>query len=352
MCHSPLHHFLAALPKCEHHMHLEGSLSPSLLFRLAAQNSITLPSSTVDASFSCPESLLDRYTRFTSLDDFLHYYLIGMSVLLKADDFEALAWEYFLRAKADGVLHAEVFFDPQAHTGRNVAYRTVLEGFITACRRAEHELGISTMLILCFLRHLPVKSAEETFEAAKEDLKNGSLAGIGLDSSEKDFPPELFRTVYASAKEAGIRRTAHAGEEGPASYVRGAISSLDIQRIDHGIRLAEDVALMADVARKKMLVTMCPLSNVRLRCVKSVDELPIRKFLDAGVRFSINSDDPAYFGGYILDNYCSVQEAFGLTIQEWNAVARAGIEGSWCGKDRKDELLQRLESVIKRYNST
>lgn len=351
MCHSPLHPFLAAVPKCEHHMHLEGSLSPSLLFRLAAQNSIALPSPTVDASFSSPESLLDRYSRFTSLDDFLHYYFVGMSVLRKAEDFEALAWEYFVRAKADGVLHAEVFFDPQAHTGRGVAYETVREGFKAACRRAEQELGISTLLILCFLRHLPVKSAEETFETAKEDLKNGVLAGIGLDSSEKDFPPELFRTVYASAKEAGIRRTAHAGEEGPASYVRGAISSLNIQRIDHGIRLAEDEALMAEVAKKKMLVTLCPLSNVRLRCVKSVEDLPIRKFLDAGLSFSINSDDPAYFGGYVLDNFCSVQEAFTLTVPEWVRISKAGIEGSWCAEERKVELLERLDRVVKQYNS-
>lgn len=332
-------------------MHLEGSLSPSLLFRLAAQNSVTLPSPSVDASFSSPDTLLDRYTRFISLDDFLHYYFIGMSVLQKAEDFEALAWEYFLRAKADGVLHTELFFDPQAHTGRGVAYRTVVEGFTTACRKAERELGISTMLILCFLRHLPVESAEETFEAAREDLKWGVLAGIGLDSSERDYPPELFRTVYASAKEAGIRRTAHAGEEGPASYVRAAISFLDVQRIDHGIRLADDHALMAEVARKKMLVAMCPLSNVRLRCVNSVDELPIRKFLDAGVTFSINSDDPAYFGGYILDNYCAVQEAFGLTMQEWNGIVRGAIGGSWCDEERKDRLLEELENVMKVYDS-
>lgn len=332
-------------------MHLEGSLSPSLLFRLAAQNAIALPSPTVDASFSSPDSLLDRYSRFTSLDDFLHYYFVGMSVLHKAEDFEALAWEYFVRAKADGVLHAEVFFDPQAHTGRGVPYETVLEGFKAACRRAERELGISTLLILCFLRHLPVKSAEETFDTAKEDLKNGVLAGIGLDSSENDFPPELFRTVYASAKEAGIRRTAHAGEEGPASYVRGAISSLNIQRIDHGIRLAEDEALMAEVAKKRMLVTLCPLSNVRLRCVKSVEDLPVRKFLDAGLSFSINSDDPAYFGGYVLDNFCSVQEAFSLTVPEWVRISEAGIEGSWCGEERKVELMERLHRVVKLYNS-
>ena len=349
MCHSPLHPFLAAVPKCEHHMHLEGSLSPSLLFRLAVQNSIALPSPAVDASFSSPESLLDRYTRFTSLDDFLHYYFIGMSVLLRADDFEALAWEYFLRAKADGVLHAEVFFDAQAHTGRGIAYKTVLEGFRAACRRAERELGLSTLLILCFLRHLPVTSAGETFETAREDLKKGVLAGIGLDSSETDFPPDLFRTVYASAKEASFKRTAHAGEEGPASYVRDAISLLDIQRIDHGFRLAEDEALMADVARKQMLVTLCPLSNVRLRCVKNVEQLPIRTFLDAGVSFSINSDDPGYFGGYILDNYCVVQEAFGLTVEEWVRIALAGIDGSWCGEKRKAELVEGLERVVKQY---
>lgn len=346
MCRSVTRSFLAALPKCEHHMHLEGSLAPSLLFTLADQNDIVLPSPTEDPSYASPTALLDRYTRFTSLDDFLHYYYIGMSVLIHAQDFEALAWEYFVRAKADGVVHAEVFFDPQAHTARGVAYTTVVEGFKKACERAEKELSISTKLILCFLRHLPVGAAEDTFVEARKDLESGLLVGIGLDSSEKGFPPGPFRGVYKTAKATGARLTAHAGEEGPVRYIREALEELDVERIDHGIHVVDDVGLMQELAERKLLFTVCPLSNVRLRAVKEIRELPIRTFLDKGVRFSLNSDDPAYFGGYVLDNYCAVQEAFSLTVKEWETIARGAIEGSWCGEDRKKVILEQLTEVV------
>ena len=349
MCHSQLHPFLAALPKCEHHMHLEGSLSPQLLFALATRNQIELPSAVEDASFASPEALLDRYTRFTSLDDFLHYYFIGMSALIHAQDFEELAFEYFLRAKADGVVHAEVFFDPQAHTGRGVSYKTLRQGFTKACQKAEEQLGISTKLILCFLRHLPVKDAHDTLIEAKQDLLSGALSGIGLDSSEKGNPPGAWRDIYAEAKRSGIKRTAHAGEEGPVEYIREAVNELDVERIDHGIRLVEDDELMRELAARHLLVTVCPLSNVRLQCVESVQQLPIRRFLDAGVDFSINSDDPAYFGGYILDNYCAVQEAFDLSRNEWGRIARASVQGSWCDDGRKAAISVQLEEVLEKY---
>lgn len=351
MCRTAFHPFLAAIPKCEHHMHLEGSLSPTLLFSLAERNNITLPSAMEDPSFASPATLLERYERFTSLDDFLQLYYIGMRVLLHEQDFEALAWEYFCRAKADGVAHAEVFFDPQAHTGRGVTYKTVLEGFVKACRRAEKELGMTTLLIMCFLRHLPAQEAHNIFNEAREDLLNGKLAGVGLDSSEVGFPAELFKQVYQSATDAGIRRTAHAGEEGDADMIRGALQHLNIQRIDHGIRMAGDEALMTEVAEKGYLVTMCPLSNVRLQCVKNVGELPIRKFLEKGITFSINSDDPAYFGGYILDNYCAVQEAFALSVQEWGAIATAAVKKSWCDEARKAEILGMLDNVLTEYQN-
>ena len=328
-------------------MHLEGALSPSLLFTLAARNSVTLPTS--DAAFASSAALLDRYTRFSSLDDFLHYYYIGIECLIKKQDFEQLAWEYFLKAKSDGVVHAEVFFDPQAHTGRGIAYETVVEGFSTACQRAERELGLSTKLILCMLRHLPVEDSTTTYNQAKFDLETGRLAGLGLDSSEKGFPPGAWKEIYRTAKTKGIRRTAHAGEEGPVEYIREALSELDVERIDHGIRLAEDKDLMREVADKKILVTMCPLSNVRLRCVKHIAELPIRLFLDNGVMFSINSDDPAYFGGYILDNYCAVQEACNLTAREWEEITRAGMEGSWCNRTRRIQLLELLNETMVRF---
>ncbi|KAF2469732.1 adenosine deaminase [Lindgomyces ingoldianus] len=349
MCKTPLHDFLKRLPKAEHHLHLEGALSPTLLFELAKRNNISLP--TEDSAFNSPDSLQSRYGRFTSLDDFLHYYYFGMSVLIHAHDFEALAWDYFQHASADGVHHAEVFFDPQAHTTRGVSYNTVLSGFESACRRAERELGITTELITCFLRHLPVEDCLATFENehVQQSYRSGAVKGIGLDSSEVGFPPHLFSEIYEKARKQGLRRTAHAGGEGPVDFIASALDTLGIERIDHGIRLADDADLMAKVAAQGTLLTTCPISNVVLGSVPSIQDLPIRKFLDAGVRFSINSDDPAYFGRYILDNYCSVQESFDLDVQEWGSISRAGIEGSWCGDGRKREILTALEELMKEW---
>jgi adenosine deaminase len=345
MCQGPMHAFLKAVPKCEHHMHLEGSLEPSLLFKLANENGIRLPADT-DPAFASVDSLLERYKRFASLDDFLHYYFIGMSALKKQSDFEALAWEYFVRAKADGVIHAEVFMDPQAHAERGVEYSTVVNGFTAACKRAETELGITTELIVCFLRHLPVSNAETLYQKALPDLKSGRVSGIGLSSTEKGNPPKLFKSIYASAEAEGVRRTAHAGEEADVSYMRDALESLHIQRADHGIKLVDDLGLMAEYVTKKILVTMCPLSNVRLQCVTDVKELPIRAYLNNRVRFSINSDDPAYFGGYILDNYCAVQEAFDLDVEEWTSIIMASIHGSWCSEARKEEMFAIFADVL------
>ena len=350
MCKSKLHPFIQALPKAEHHMHLEGALTPRLLFQLAQNNRIQLPSD--DPAFASFDSLRDRYSRFTSLDDFLHYYYIGMSVLQSEKDFEALAWDYFEHAAADGVVHAEVFFDPQAHLSRGVAFRAILSGFNAARVRAAHELGISSELICCFLRHLPVSDCQATFklEELQSSLKRGEISGIGLDSSENGFPPELFKSIYEQAKALGIKTTAHAGEEGPVSYIRNAIDALDVDRIDHGIRLADDPELLKRVAERGLLLSVCPLSNVLLRCVTSVAELPIRTFLDAGVAFSINSDDPAYFGNhYILDNFCAVQDAFDLSVKEWELITAASIRGSWCDDYRKEELLRKLCEVMEMY---
>ncbi|KAI9862631.1 MAG: adenine deaminase [Vezdaea acicularis] len=348
MCKSPLHPLLTALPKCEHHMHLEGALSPTLLFNLSRKNNIPLPAS--NPAYTSLETLTTRYASFSSLSDFLTYYTTAQSVLLTPSDFEDLAWDYFQRAHAQGVRHAEVFFDPQAHTTRGVAYETVISGFTTACQRAERELGLSTLLIMCFLRHLPVPHALETLNTALPDLESGKLAGIGLDSNELPFPPPLFSELYAIAASKEIKRTAHAGEEAPAGYVRAALDELSVQRIDHGIRLADDAELMARVAREQTLVTVCPLSNVLLQCVPSVAELPIRRFLEAGVQFSINSDDPAYFGGYIQENYCAVQDAFELSAQEWRGICEAGIRGSWCAEERKGELRGFVEEVMTRWD--
>lgn len=269
-----------------------------------------------------------------------------MSVLLHAKDFEDLAYEYFIKAHNDGVKHAEVFFDPQAHTIRGISYETVVKGFSAAQKRAEQDFGMTSKLILCFLRHLPASEANETFAVADSlgHFSDGTVAGIGLDSSEVGFPPELFREVYEKAREKGINRTAHAGEEGDASYISGALDILHTTRIDHGVRLIENEELMQRVVREKILVTFCPLSNVRLRVAEKVADLPVRKWLDSGVQFSINSDDPAYFGGYILDNYVAVQEAFDLSVEEWKGVAIASIKGSWCSEGRKQEVLKEIEA--------
>ena len=212
------------------------------------------------------------------------------------------------------------------------------------------ELGITTELIVCFLRHLPVSNAEAMYEKVLPDLKSGRVAGIGLSSTEKGNPPKLFKSIYASAQAEGIRRTAHAGEEADVSYMRDALETLHIQRADHGIKLVEDLTLMADFVKNRILITMCPLSNVRLRCVTDVKDLPIRAYLNNRVRFSINSDDPAYFGGYILANYCAVQEAFELDVEEWTSIIMASIEGSWCSEKRKDQMFGIFANCLEEFS--
>lgn len=272
-----------------------------------------------------------------------------MSVLRTAQDFEALAYDYFMRANADGVVHAEVFFDPQAHTSRGVAYETVVAGFAAAQKRARVEMGLTSELIVCVLRHLPVADGEAMYRAAIADLEAGVVAGLGLSSTEKGNPPHLYRDIYADAEKRGFRRTAHAGEEADVTYMASAVRDLHVTRVDHGIKLPEDPAVMAEFARNRIMVTMCPLSNVELRCVPAVADLPIRTYLDAGVPFSINSDDPAYFGGYILDNFCAVHAAFALPTAEWERIAEQAIMGSWCSHERKAEMLVALEGVMAKY---
>ena len=370
MCKSPLHEFLHALPKCEHHVHLEGCLSPALLFSLSAKHNVSLPSR---PEYTSVEILLERYNRgFTDLQEFLDAYYLALSVLIDAEDFEMLAWEYMINAHRDGVRHVEAFFDPQSHTARGVQIEVVMEGFRRAEARANREFGsgedgrdrLTVKLIMCFLRHLPGSAAVETLQNAVESgvFKSGAsseevegqgtgrfVVGVGLDSSELHFPPELFAESYSQAASLGLRLTAHAGEEGPPSYIRQALNVLGVERIDHGRRLPEDPALMAEVAEKKILLTLCPLSNVALKGVEKISELPIRTLLDAGVQFSINSDDPAYFGGYILNNYCAVQEGFDLSVAEWRTIAHAAINGSWVTEDRRKELSGLVEDCVARY---
>jgi len=347
---SSLHTFLHALPKCEHHLHLEGCLSPTLLFALSAKNNIPIPS---DPSYASIATLTERYNNFSNLNDFLAYYYRALDVVITVDDFEMLGWEYFTTAARDGVKHVEVFFDPQSHTSRGVKLETVVSGFDRACKRAEKELGITSKLIMCFLRHLPVQEARVTMDEAVAggyfDGEDRVISALGLDSSEVGFRPELFQEMYMEAEKRGIRRTAHAGEEGDPSYISGALDGLHAERIDHGIRLIEDAELMGRVVKEGIMLTVCPLSNVCLQVVQHVGQLPIRKFLEASVKFSLNSDDPAYFGGYILNNYCAVQDAFNLSMEEWKVIVENSIRGSWCEQTRKEELLAMLEECMSKH---
>lgn len=348
MCKSPLHDLIHALPKCEHHLHIEGTLSPELLFSLAAANGVSLPSD--DPSFASPEALRRRYASFASLDDFLHYYFVGFSALVTASDFERLAYAYLEEAYGHGLRHAEVFFDPQAHADRGVAYATVVAGLCAARQRAAQSMPrLTVAFIPCVVRHLPVSSGMDMLSHIVQSghFRDGTVVGFGLSSTEKGMHPSLFAPLYDAARDAGVANlTAHYGEEGPASYVDAALSDLRVARIDHGRRVTEDPDVLRRVAQSGTLLTLCPVSNVVLKGVASVSDIPIRALLDAGVRFSINTDDPAYFGGNLLDNYCAVQDAFDLSVAEWERVARQSIDGSWCDDERKRVLHASLDDVI------
>ncbi|CAG9941971.1 unnamed protein product [Clonostachys rosea f. rosea IK726] len=348
--HPPM--FLRELPKCEHHLHIEGTLSPELLFNLASKNSISLP--TDDPAFASPATLKARYENFASLDDFLHYYFIGFKVLTNASDFEALTYDYIQNAAGQNVKHAEIFFDPQAHTERGITYDTLISGLKAAKTRAAAAFpDMSIEFIPCLVRHLPVPTAHTMLEeiVSAGHFHDGTVIGFGMSSTEKDMHPSLFSSVYKAAQEAGIENlTAHYGEEGPASYMEAAIEQLSVVRVDHGRRVIEDPSLVARLAESKLMLTLCPVSNVRLRGVSRIEDLPIRELLDKGVRFSINSDDPAYFGADILGNYEAVQLAFDLTIPEWEGIALGSIEGSWCNETRKQELRQMVRDVVQKFS--
>jgi adenosine deaminase len=309
--------FIAGLPKAELHMHIEGSLEPEMLFALARRNRLDLP-------FASVEALREAY-RFTRLQDFLDIYYQGAAVLLTAEDFRDLALAYFARAHADGVVHAEIFFDPQTHTERGVPFATVVDGLLAGMAEAETRFGLTSRLILCFLRHLSEDDAFATLKAAEPWLSR--IAGVGLDSSELGHPPGKFAGVFAAARQRGLKLVAHAGEEGPPEYVREALDVLRVDRLDHGNRSLEDGELTARLAREGMTLTVCPLSNLKLCVVPSLAAHPIATMLRAGLRATVNSDDPAYFGGYVNDNYRAVAPL--LTIEEIAALARNSFLGSF-----------------------
>ena len=325
---------LRRMPKAELHIHIEGSLEPELIFQLARRNAVKLPYQSVD-------ELRSAYA-FTNLQSFLDIYYAGASVLLHEQDFFDMAWAYLERAAADNVVHTEMFFDPQTHTARGVSMETVINGLHRACTEAGPALGVSASLILCFLRHLSEREAFETLEQALP--LQDKFIGVGLDSSELGHPPEKFARVFARCRELGLHLVAHAGEEGPPAYVWTALDLLHVERIDHGVQSSKDAALMRRLAQDRIPLTVCPLSNLKLCVFPKLADHNLRQLLDAGLVATINSDDPAYFGGYMNDNFVQTFAATGLTAQHAYRLARNSFEGSFVEESMKRLYIDLLDA--------
>ena len=325
------------MPKAELHIHIEGSLEPELIFALAARNGVALPYASVEA--------LRAAYAFSDLQSFLDIYYAGASVLLKEEDFFDMAMAYFKRAAADNVVHAELFFDPQTHTDRGVPIKVVLDGLSRACNTAQRELGVSGLLILCFLRHLSEEAAFATLEQALP--YRDQFIGVGLDSSERGHPPEKFARVFARCRELGLRLVAHAGEEGPPAYIWSALDVLHVERIDHGVRSVEDRALMVRLAASRMPLTVCPLSNVKLCVYGTMAEHQLPALLAAGLCATVNSDDPAYFGGYMNQNFTEAFAALPqLGAREAYQLAANSFEASFVTPQQKQRWVQLLDAAF------
>lgn len=332
--------FIKKIAKVELHLHIEGSLEPELMFKLAKRNNITLPYASVDD--------LRKAYQFNNLQEFLDLYYQGAEVLQTEQDFFDLAWAYFETCHRDNVLHTEIFFDPQTHTERGIAISTVINGLVRAKQQAFTQFGITSEYILCFLRHLSQDSAIETLEAAKPYLKH--IIGVGLDSSEQGHPPEKFQQVFAMAKQLGLQRVAHAGEEGPAANVANAWQLLGVSRIDHGVRCLEDETLVKKLAAAQMPLTVCPFSNVKLKVVEYLSEHPLPKMLQKGLAVTINSDDPAYFGGYLLDNLQACSETFAWSPRQIAQLCHNAVAASYASEQRKSELSQLIDNRLAEFS--
>lgn len=332
MLNEQLRHMLQAMPKAELHIHIEGSLEPELIFELAQRNGLTLPYASVEA--------LRQAYAFTDLQSFLDIYYAGASVLLTEQDFYDMTMAYLRRAAADNVRHAEIFFDPQTHTARGVPFKTVIDGIWRACQ----EGPISASLIMCFLRHL---SEEEAIATLEEALPfRDKIIGVGLDSSEVGHPPEKFARVFERARNLGLHLVAHAGEEGPPAYIESALDVLNVERIDHGVRCLEDPDLTARLVREQMALTVCPLSNLKLRVFDVMGESNLRRLLDAGLVATVNSDDPAYFGGYINENYLAAFDALPLDAQHARALAKNSFAAAFLDPERKRGYLAEVDAFF------
>ena len=324
--------FVRSLPKAELHLHIEGSLEPEMVFALARKHGVKL-------KYPSVESLREAY-RFHDLQSFLDIYYEGASVLRDEEDFYRLTWAYLERAKADGVVHVEIFFDPQTHTERGISFDTVLDGIGRALEDGERLLGISFRLILCFLRHLSAEAAMQTLELALPH--KDKICAVGLDSSELGHPPSKFSAVLERARAAGFLTVAHAGEEGPPAYIYEALDNLKVSRIDHGVRCEEDAALCRRLANEQMPLTVCPLSNVKLAVFKRLEDHNLKRLLELGLCVTVNSDDPAYFGGYVLENYLGCQRALGLAQAELVQLARNSIAASFLPAPAKTKWLEEI----------
>ncbi len=323
---------IAKLPKAELHLHIEGTLEPELMFALAQKNTISIPYTSV-------EEVKNAYN-FTSLQSFLDIYYAGANVLIAESDFFDLTWAYLLTCKAQNVVHVEIFFDPQTHTKRGIAFKTVINGICKALERGETELGISSFLIMSFLRHL---SEEEAFETLEQSLPfKEKIIGVGLDSSEVGHPPSKFERVFAASAKEGYKIVAHAGEEGDCSYIWEAINLLHVNRIDHGIRCDEDAKLVDFLIEKQIPLTVCPLSNVKLKAVKCMHEHNIAKLLRQGVLVTVNSDDPAYFGGYVNENYEAIVDALSLSEAELKELVKNSFKASFLSAEQKENYIASL----------
>lgn len=330
---------IRAIPKAELHLHIEGTLEPELMFQLASENRIALPFASVDD--------VRKAYDFTDLQSFLDIYYAGTRVLIAEADFYRLTWAYLARAASQNVRHAEIFFDPQAHTERGVGFPEIATGIHRALSEAKRDLGVSSKLILCFLRHLSVEKAMQTLAEAMPF--RDWIAGVGLDSSERGFPPARFVSVFDKARRDGFRTVAHAGEEGPPAYIWQALALLGAERIDHGVRCVEDAALVAHLKTTRTPLTVCPLSNVRLRIFDRLRHHNLKRMLDLGLCVTVNSDDPAYFGGYIEENYLAVQAAFGLDAIDIARLARNAIAASFLTPLEKQRLSAELDACMVRY---
>lgn len=330
---SDRHEWIRRLPKAELHLHLEGTLEPEMMLAFARRNRVKL-------AFRTVEEIRAAY-RFEKLDDFLAIYYQGMSVLQTAEDFHELTSAYLRRARADGVVHAEVFFDPQGHTRRGIDFGTVIEG-ITGGLQEAGSLGMSARLIMCFLRDLPESDALQTLERAEPYLEH--LTGVGLDSSEIGHPPAKFQRVFAAAHERGLRLVAHAGEEGPPEYVREALDVLRIERLDHGNRSLEDAALVERLRESRIALTVCPLSNLRLGSVRDLRQHPLKRMLEQGLRATVNSDDPAYFGGYVHENFVAAVESLLLQDSDIVTLVKNSFLGSFLDAPDIERHLRDVDS--------